>query len=36
LTQTSRHLEKKLSYKTSGKILHEKIELLEDDYGITK
>jgi len=36
LTQTSRYLEKKLSYKTSGKIRHEKIELLEDDYGITK
>jgi polar amino acid transport system permease protein len=32
LTQTSRYLEKKLSYKTSGKIRYEEIELLEDTY----
>jgi polar amino acid transport system permease protein len=32
LTQTSRYLEKRLSYKTSGKIRREAIELLEDDF----
>ncbi|MGO9147161.1 MAG: amino acid ABC transporter permease [Desulfomonilia bacterium] len=32
LTQTSRYLEKKFSYKTSGKIRYEEIELLEDSY----
>ena len=32
LTQTSRYLEKKFGYKTSGKIRYEEIELLEDSY----
>jgi polar amino acid transport system permease protein len=32
LTQTSRYLEKKLSYKTSGKVRFKDIELLEETY----
>jgi len=35
LTQTSRYLEKRLSYKTSGRIHRKETELLDKDLGVT-